>query len=382
MWSDDDRNKRGVSECVQDGQGRVSSWLNVRAQQAGLADPRAAIVNVSRLAAAALPGGSVAVEPKSRLPVCEPGAVIRVTNTRTGHATDVTVDAHGTIPRLLLPGMARDTLSVAVSDGGGNTDFSLVAGSLLVPPLVVGDPQVPDPGPLSRDAWLRAHRAVGAAFPEAVRASDVRQGQIGDCYVPATCAAVAHAEPEAIRDLVRDNGNGTWTVTFHPAGSPPVEVSVDGDLYGEVGRPRYGKGQFWFSLVEKALAQWRGSYEVVGQGGSVGQMMSEILGRPNTEHRLCGQSPDHDAILEGTRQRRAMAAGTYGTAESARYTNSGVYANHAYSVLGAGQEQGQRYVTLRNPWGSGEPAGDGVDDGVFRLPLERFMTLYQVLNVC
>jgi hypothetical protein len=369
---------------TRDGQGRVSSWLNVRAGQAGLADPRAAYVNVARLAATSLPGGSVAVEPKSRLPLCEPGAVIRLANTRTGDVSDVTVDANGSLPRVTLPGAPGDTLTVAVSDGGGNTDFSLVAGTLAVPQAMVGDAQVPDPGPLARDAWARTRRFGGPAFPDAVAAADVRQGQIGDCYVPAACAAVAHAEPEAIRDLVRDNGNGTWTVTFHPTGQPPVEVLVDGDLYGEVGRPRYGSGQLWFSLVEKALAQWRGSYEVVGQGGSVGQMLSEILGRPNRELWLSGNSPDqvYDAIQEGTRQRHAMAAGTHGTAESARYTNTGVYPNHAYSVLGAVEEQGRRYVVLRNPWGSGEPAGDGVDDGVFRLPLERFMDLYQVLNVC
>jgi len=72
-------------------------------------------------------------------------------------------------------------------------------------------------------------------------------------------------------------------------------VVVDRELYGTVGRPRYGSaterdgtGQLegWFSLVEKAYATWKGSNDVVAKGGSVGQLQNEVLGRPNVEHRL------------------------------------------------------------------------------------------------
>ena len=75
-------------------------------------------------------------------------------------------------------------------------------------------------------------------------------------------------------------------------------------------------------------------------------------------------------------QKRPAAAGTYGEDQDALYTNTGVYADHAYSVLGYKEEKGERYVQLRNPWGYSEPAGNGPDDGVFYLKLADFMKLY------
>lgn len=34
-------------------------------------------------------------------------------------------------------------------------------------------------------------------------------------------------------------------------------------------------------------------------------------------------------------------------------------------------------MTLRNPWGDSEPAGNGADDGVFKLKLSEFRRLYE-----
>ena len=36
-------------------------------------------------------------------------------------------------------------------------------------------------------------------------------------------------------------------------------------------------------------------------------------------------------------------------------------------------------MTLRNPWGEVEPAGNGPDDGIFNLKLAEFQKLYQTL---
>jgi hypothetical protein len=53
-------------------------------------------------------------------------------------------------------------------------------------------------------------------------------------------------------------------------------------------------------------------------------------------------------------------------------------ADHAYTILGVTEEGGQKYVQLRNPYGSLQPAkwGDGHNDGVFKLPLNEFAALY------
>lgn len=372
-------------------QGRVTSWLNVRVQQAGSFDPRAAFVDAGRVALQARGDGTVQLSQATRLPVSEPGANVRFTHVPSGSFVDVTLDANGRLPPLVLNGNPGDSIQVAVSDGAGNTDFSSVAATLVVPDVLQGQ-ALEDPAPLTKDRFLTAKPIQGPLFVGDPSAVDVAQGQIGNCYVPAACAAVAHADPDSIRDLIRPNEDGSFTVTLHPAGRGALQVRVDADVYGNPGSPRYGKGlasnggeaPTWFPLVEKAWATHLGSYEKVGQGGSVGQMMADITGRPNKEHWLKDADPDAtwQSLLAGQAEGRAMASGTYGTAEAARYSGTGVYANHAYSVLGGVEENGQRLVILRNPWGTGEAGSDGKNDGIFKLPLDKFIRLYQVLNIC
>ena len=79
-----------------------------------------------------------------------------------------------------------------------------------------------------------------------------------------------------------------------------------------------------------------------------------------------------------------MAAGTWGASEASRYRGTGVYANHAYSILGVEEQGGRRLVTLRNPWGAGSALQGRIgpiDVGVFQMKVEDFCRLYQVLNV-
>jgi hypothetical protein len=375
--------------------GRASDWFTVTADT-GQADLRAAFVNLRRVVARTSPDGTVAILATSKdLPFTEPHATVRFSNQRTGAFIDVSMNEFATLVNpVVLAGQPGDSIGVAVSDGRGNTDFSFVAGTLTAP----GFPPrgaIDDPAAVARDGSPATFVATGDLFVDGVSVHDPKQGQIGNCYVPAALAAIAHADPKAIEDLIHPNADGTVTVRFFDAQTfTPHEVVVDRDLYGAGGRAKYGaatqrdgngNAETWFSLVEKAYATWRGRYDVVAQGGSVGRLQSEVLGRPNVEHWLnTGVSADDvfATLQSGSAQHRAMAAGTFGTQESSRYTNSGLYANHAYSVLGAKEENGQKLVTLRNPWASGEPGRDGADDGVFDLPLQDFMRLFQVLNVC
>jgi hypothetical protein len=375
--------------------GRATDWFTVTAE-ASQPDLRAAFVNTRRVLARSSPDGTISIRSASReLPFTEPFATVRFANTRTGEWVDVKMGDFATLTTpVVLRGQPGDAISIAVSDGGGNTDLSFVSGTLTAP----GFPPrglVDDPRPVATDRLGPPElHADGDLFVDGASGRDPKQGQLGNCYVPAALAAIAHASPSAIEELITPNGDGTFTVRFFDAQTlTPHEVVVDRDLYGSYGAPLYGGAtavdargnpETWFSLVEKAYATWKGGYDVVAAGGSVGQLQTEVLGRPNVEHWLSGASADDvfAKLQAGEAQHRAMAAGTYGTGDAARYTNSGLYAHHAYSVLGVKEEHGQRLVTLRNPWASGEPRGDGLDDGVFDLPLGDFLQLFQVLNVC
>lgn len=382
--------------------GSTSDWLTITAKGISSTDTRAAEVNLERLDLAANADGTISVTHNTARPFTEPGAKLRFTNTRTGEKFDVTATENGSIPAdLKFRGKAGDSFSIAASDGRTNVDLRTIAGTLKVPGGTDNGNGVDleDPAPLKDDTTTdgapkyKKVRFTGPLFANGVNPADVRQGAIGDCYFPAALAAIAHSDPQRIQDMIKQNDDGTYTVTFHQSSwggaGPKVEIKVDGDLYARsFGGPVYGsslgtpsapdKMELWFPLIEKAYAQWKGSYETIGNGGVSGKVMSEVMGARYDYASISEYNKDRifTQIKDGAASGHPMTAGTYGSSESARYTNTGVYANHAYTVLGVEEVDGEKFVKLRNPWGQSEPYGDGVNDGFFRLKLDDFVKLY------
>jgi Calpain family cysteine protease/RTX calcium-binding nonapeptide repeat (4 copies) len=117
-------------------------------------------------------------------------------------------------------------------------------------------------------------------------ADDVFQREVGDCYMLARLSAVADANPEVIRKMVVDLGDGTYAVRFYRFGQPEY-VRVDGDLWVKPGTdtPYYARlgrqNSNWVAIVEKAYAFWRtkeGHYDSIAGGGAGFQHVSAELG--------------------------------------------------------------------------------------------------------
>lgn len=386
--------------------GSTSDWLTIQARGVETSDTRNAFVNLERMDLAVTPDG-ITVTHNTDRPISEPGAKVRFTNERTGEHTLVTIDDKGSLPAgFKLRGQPGDEFKVAVTDNKNNVDFAAASGSLRVPGSSgpAGGVNLPDPPPLDKDkrpdgtSRHELTRFTGPLFIDGPKADDVRQGAIGDCYFPAAMASLAFWKPEAIRDAIKDNGDGTYTVRFFDnsgyGGGRPVEVKVDADLYARSwGGPAYGSSlggstepeqmELWFPLIEKAYAQWKGSYETIGGGGVAGRVMGEVLGKSYDYLSLNAGNKEriYEQIKAAAADGRPMAAGTYGTDDAARYTNTGVYANHAYSVLGTEEDGGVKYVKLRNPWGQSEYGHDGKNDGFFRIELDKFAELYRAVHI-
>lgn len=73
-----------------------------------------------------------------------------------------------------------------------------------------------------------AWKDIGQLFVNGVGLDDVIQGRIANCYMVGAFAAVAHREPETIRNAIKDNGDGTYTVRFFERsyGGRPTEVLI------------------------------------------------------------------------------------------------------------------------------------------------------------
>ncbi|MBS1152513.1 MAG: peptidase calpain [Myxococcaceae bacterium] len=236
--------------------------------------------------------------------------------------------------------------------------------------------------------------ASGKLFVDGVSNDDVIQGSIANCYMVAAFSSIAQADPKAIENAIKDNGDGTYDVRFFESngyGRPmkEVKVTVDGDMPMLAGASvgKYAKGrdksELWVGVLEKAYAQWKGGYEAVGNGGRSTEVFTAITGK-STSQSMTSYTPADQlftSIQTATAAHKPVTAGTHGKDSGVDYNGTGVYAWHAYSVMGAVEEGGQKYVQLRNPWGSSEHGSDGKDDGMFKMKLEDFTKLYSNVSI-
>jgi hypothetical protein len=132
-------------------------------------------------------------------------------------------------------------------------------------------------------------RADDQLYIDGISIDDVAQGNIGDCYLIASIASIAHTNPSAIQNSIRDNGDGTYTVRFYDNGQARY-ITVDGDLYRyATGNPIYARGanprEIWMSIIEKAYAQMHGGYDKIGHGGRTANAIHALTGSDVTTTR-------------------------------------------------------------------------------------------------
>lgn len=221
-----------------------------------------------------------------------------------------------------------------------------------------------EPGLLDGTRWEQWSDTdiTGRFSPE-----DINQGGVNDCWWLGTLAAYANT-PEGekwLKDHIRANPNGTFTVTLYVDGKP-IEITVT-DYFPTKGDSVAGTGVWnglgdkepnWASIVEKARAAMHdtGSYDNLSGGWSVvnpnfgsGGAMGTVSGDqarwitpsdPITRIPLPGyQLPDlRNDLSDG----RPVTVTTYvsGRTDMVDF--------HQYTVTSVNPDG---TVTLRNPWG-------------------------------
>ncbi|MGE0710008.1 MAG: C2 family cysteine protease [Planctomycetota bacterium] len=230
---------------------------------------------------------------------------------------------------------------------------------------------------------------LGAGDRRAVAEDDVQQGELGNCYLLATLAAVARTQPRELERRLRDLGGGQYEVRFGPTDSPmlvndrfPAE-RVGGRLqpvfarFGD--RDDAGRPELWPMLFEKAWAQRSGGYGPT-DGGHPAVVLARLTGgelrSPSDEalrrfllgaedmpspsvwslslRRVEARTALRIAERVMAQERPAVvstrAVWEEGAERSAR--ELGLLPAHAYTLLGA-RDGG---IYLRNPWGHDHPA--------------------------
>jgi len=328
------------------------------------------------------------------LAACDPGSgkeQLRpgLTHFRLG---DVDVNAYETEPVIpedrYIPGVV-----VAPEDYDLGTERRAPSGWLTDLAQML---ELDDPAPLEKHASYEYYSGRGDLIKDGeLKYDQVAQGAIGDCYMVAALSAVLFADSEnIIRDgLVRQiedaDGNVTsFLVRVYDAWGEPQDIELDADLVrSSSGKPTYARSmandsfeeEFGISIVEKAYAEWMGGYPEIGDGGWPGDVLQALTGA-TASYRPIGRystSSLRRTLTDALDAGKPVVVTTFGKDDDVDYEGTGVYAWHAYTVIGAREDA----VRLRNPWGRVEPVGDDTDDGQFWMPWETFRELYNGLTI-
>ena len=159
----------------------------------------------------------------------------------------------------------------------------------------------------------------------------------------------------------------------HPSRSPHVSITDLFVLAGATTTPNAGPGVLWPALLERAYAQQReGSYQRL-ESGHPTLALEALTGLPATTLHVDANNDDvWRALRAGVSERRPMVAGT-----RADDVDDGLAPQHAYAVLDACEQDGQRMVTLYNPWGT----DDGASRPEQQISLEEFVANFGAIHI-
>ncbi|XP_018423585.1 PREDICTED: calpain-13-like [Nanorana parkeri] len=245
---------------------------------------------------------------------------------------------------------------------------------------------------------------------------DLMQGEIGDCWVLAVVGALTLHRRFLENVIPKDQEfthkyAGIFHFRFWQYGEW-VDVVVDDRLpllhgkYLSV-QPR-SSNEFWPSLLEKAYAKLRGSYQNL-HWGFISEALVDFTGGVQIDFDLSKPPPDlRDIVLAAARSGSLMGCTTPGNLHTGNMElQNGLVQGHAYTVTeGLQIEYNNRLediVRVWNPWGAGEwngrwsdrsPQWDRVqpemrkrlnvqsNDGEFWMSCPDFMQNFRQVNIC
>lgn len=227
---------------------------------------------------------------------------------------------------------------------------------------------------------------IDSITPEAID-----QEQVGDCYFLASVAAVAKTKEgkESLKNMIEDNKDGTYTVRF--PGNPRA-ITVDEPTDAELAHgAAAGKEGVWVAVLEKAYAKYQAKetgekprYMTDGiEGGYTNEALELLTNKRVKDVSLYDTSKDemHKILTKSMEDDRPVTCEIDDPddeeTESKKEDNpAGLPTGHSYTVTG--YDPATKMVTVRNPWGSGEPKDkdgktlDGNNDGTFTMSLDDF----------
>jgi hypothetical protein len=238
----------------------------------------------------------------------------------------------------------------------------------------------------------------GRDVKDSIKPSAVEQGTSGDCFFMASVAALAATNPEAIANMIKDNGvdesgKHTYTVTFPGADKPiTVEAPTDSELTLYAHGNQHGT---WPAVLEKAYGEYtRGTQwfpdenlpaAKVMDGGKAHNVMEVLTGKDYTFHTMNFNDTSelhtqltlsmHPQTGDALPVTLALVGGT---------NEFGLKGPHEYAVVG--YDPVTQEAILRDPRGEGYgpkyedgkpiPWMQGKEPGTFKMTLDEMKRVF------
>ena len=250
------------------------------------------------------------------------------------------------------------------ADDGWNFDLGLAASPLI---LATATTTTTLTGYVGNTSEKMALFLTESGDSNAVSLNDLHQGQLGDCFLISAIGEIARTSPSTISAMIKQNANGTETVTLNEAKNGGLawfgttqfktitetvtnnfsSLSVDnGSTQDVVG----GVKEIWPQVLESAFAQLNGGLAAIANGGYPVVAMETLTGKAANYYSPASVSLStlqswvsaNDMIVLDT---RASGNATFNLVGS-----------HAYMFEGLVTQKGVTYVQAGNPWGFDQPS--------------------------
>ena len=190
-------------------------------------------------------------------------------------------------------------------------------------------------------------------FEENIKPTEIKQGQLGDCYFISSLAAIAE-QPKRIQKMIKSLGNGKYQVNLYYNGKYQ-EVIID-DLVPCVDEKpffSYNEGNAcWVSLIEKAYAKVNGNYANM-EGGMPIITLSDLTGMPVKKHMISefNEKELFNKVQSYCKKNYCVSSFVPEVENENKENEYGLLDEHSYTILGAYEIDNHLLFKIRDFWG-------------------------------
>ena len=146
-------------------------------------------------------------------------------------------------------------------------------------PSFQGSAKIDIPG-VRTQAWDRLGKKEGyEIYQKGIEASDINQGQLGDCYFLAALAALAE-DQAVIEHMIIDEGHRTFGIRLHHWGRPIIQWVDDRFPWITESLLSQCRQRDVGASLEKAYAKTYGTYANIASG--LPRTLTDLTGSPVT----------------------------------------------------------------------------------------------------